>query len=115
MSALRENTSFNFPDVKNVEVADNARASETVSLAYTFSKIDFELTDFTVQDATPVLVTSSSPMQSKEKPTIDIDQTKNSDTLKEPLQIYTKETENLWTEGENALEKSKSLENTSFS
>ena len=115
MSALRENTSFNFPDVKNVEVADNARASETVSFAYTFSKIDFDLTDFTVQDATPVLVTSSSPMQSKEKPTIDIDQTKNSDTLKEPLQIYTKETENLWTEGENALEKSKSLENTSFS
>ena len=45
MSALRENTSSNFPDVKNLKVADNTGASKTVSFASTASEIDFEPTD----------------------------------------------------------------------
>ena len=80
MSALRENTSSNFADVKNLEVADNTGASKTVPLASTASEIDFELTDLTVQDATPVPVTISTPMRNKERPAIDIDETKNADT-----------------------------------
>ena len=80
MSALRKNTISNFAYVKNVEVEDNTGASKTVS---TVSEIDFGLTDLTVQDARPVPVTSSTPMRNKGKPAIDIDETKNSDTLKE--------------------------------
>ena len=109
MSALRENTSSNLADVKNLEVADNTAASKTVSFASTVSEIGFELTDFTVQDATPVPVTSSTPMRNMEKPAIDIDETKNSDTSKELSQICTKEIENLRNERDNALEKIKKL------
>ena len=75
MSALRENICSNFAYVKNLEVADNTGASKTVSFASTISEIDL-----TVQDATPVPVTSSAPMRNKEKTAIDIDETKNSDT-----------------------------------
>ena len=66
---------------------------QKLSFAFTVSEIDFELTDFTVQDATPVPVTpvtSSTPMLNKEKPANNIDKTINSDTSKELLQIYTK-------------------------
>ena len=49
-------------------------------------------------------------MWKKEKPAIDIDETKNSDTSKELLQIYTKEIENLCSERDSALEKIKKLE-----
>ena len=72
MSALRENTSSNFPDVKNFKVAEllhNTGASKTVSFASTASEIDFEPTDLTVQDLTPIPVTSCSPMQNKHKKT----------------------------------------------
>ena len=62
MSALRENTSSSFADVRNLEVIDNTGASKTVSFTSTVLEIDFELTDLTVQDATPVPVTSSTPM-----------------------------------------------------
>ena len=79
------------------------------SAASTVSEIDFELTDLTVQDAIPVPVTSSAPMRNKEKPVIDIDDSKNSDTSKELLQIYTKEIENLRSERDNALEKIKKI------
>ena len=85
-------------------------ASKTVSFASTVSEIDFELTGLTVQDATPMPVTSSTPMRKKEKPATDINETKNSDTSKELLQMYTKETENLRNERDNALEKIKKLE-----
>ena len=51
MSALEENTTSNFAYVKKLEVADNTGASKTVS---TISEIDFELTDLTIQNATPV-------------------------------------------------------------
>ena len=78
MSALRENTSSN--DVKNLEVVDNTGASKTVSFASIVLEIDFELADLAVQDVTPVSVTSGTPMESKEKPAIDIEKTKNSDT-----------------------------------
>ena len=78
MSALRENTSSN--DVKNLEVADNTGASKTVSFASIVLEIDFELADLAVQDVTPVSVTSDTPMESKEKPAIDVEKTKNSDT-----------------------------------
>ena len=64
-----------------MEVADNTGASNTVSFASTVSEIDFELTDLEP-------VASITPMGNKEKPAIDIDETKNSDTSKEPLQIY---------------------------
>ena len=47
LSSFRENTSSNFADVKNLEVADNIGASKTVSFAFTVSEIDFELTDLT--------------------------------------------------------------------
>ena len=107
MSALRENPSSNFADVKNLDVADNTGASKTVPFASTVLEIDFELTDLTAQDATPVPVTSSTPMRNKEKTGIEIDKTKNSDTSKELLQIYTKEIENLHSERDNALEKIK--------
>ena len=110
MSALSENPSSNFADVKNLDVADNTGASKTVSFASTVLEIDFELTDLTAQDATPVPVTSSTPMRNKEKTGIDIDKTKNSHTSKELLQIYTKEIENLHSERDNALEKMKTLE-----
>ena len=110
MSASRENPSSNFADVKNLDVADNTGASKTVSFASTVLEIDFELTDLTAQDATPVPVTSSIPMWNKEKTGIDIDKTKNSHTSKELLQIYTKEIENLHSERDNALEKMKTLE-----
>ena len=110
MSASRENPSSNFADVKNLDVADNTGASKTVSFASTVLEIDFELTDLTAQDATPVPVTSSTPMRNKEKTGIDIDKTKNSDTSKELLQIYTKDIENLHSERDNALEKIKTLE-----
>ena len=110
MSALSENPSSNFADVKNLDVADNTGASKTVSFASTVLEIDFELTDLTAQDATPVPVTSSTPMWNKEKTGIDIDKTKNSHTSKELLQIYTKEIENLHSERDNALEKMKTLE-----
>ena len=83
MSALRENTSSSFADVRNLEVIDNTGASKTVSFTSTVLEIDFELTDLTVQDATPVPVTSSTPMRNKEKATIDTDETRNSDTSKE--------------------------------
>ena len=55
-------------------------------------------------------VTSSTLIRNKEKPAIDIDETKNSDTSKELLQIYTKEIENLRSERDNALEKIKKFE-----
>ena len=87
MSAFNENTSSNFAYIKNLKVADNTRASKTVS---TVTEIDFEQTDLTIQDATPVPVTSSTPMRKKEKPAIDIAETKNYDTSKELLQIYTR-------------------------
>ena len=87
MSAFSKNTSSNFAYIKNLKVADNTRASKTVS---TVTEIDFEQTDLTVQDATPVPVTSSTPMRKKEKPAIDIAETKNYDTSKELLQIYTR-------------------------
>ena len=64
MSVLRENTSFNFAYVKNLEVSYNSGASKTVS---TVSEIDFELTDSTVEDTIFVPVTSSTLMRSKEK------------------------------------------------
>ena len=67
MSAFSKNTSSNFAYIKNLKVADNTRASKTVS---TVTKIDFEQTDLTIQDATPVPVTSSTPMRKKEKPAI---------------------------------------------
>ena len=114
MSALRENISFNFADVKNVEVADNNGASKTVSFASTVSETGFELTDLTVQDATPMPVTSSAPMRNKEKPATDINGTKNSDTSKELLQIYSEEIENLRSERDNALKKIKKLEKNTF-
>ena len=103
MSTLRESTSSNFADVKNLEVADNTGASKTVSFSPTVSEIYFELTDLTVQDATPVPVTSSTPMRNKEKPAIDIDETKNSDTSMELLQLYTKEIENLRSERDTTI------------
>ena len=87
MSAFNENTSSNFAYIKNLEVADNTRASKTVS---TVTETDFEQTNLTIQDATPVPVTSSTPMRKKEKPAIDIVETKNSNTSKELLQIYTR-------------------------
>ena len=62
-----------------------------------------------VQDATPVPVTSSTPIWNKEKPTTDTDETKNSEKSKELLQIYTKEIENLGSERNIALEKTKKL------
>ena len=110
---MRENTSFNI-DVNNSNITDTTGASKTVSFASTVSEIDFELTDLTVQDATPILVTSSTPMQKKEKPAIDINETKNSDTSKELLRMYTKEIENLRNERDNALEKIKKLEKNTF-
>ena len=64
MSVLRENTSFNFAYVKNLEVSYNSGASKTVS---TVSEIDFELTDSTVEDTIFVPVTSSTLMRNKEK------------------------------------------------
>ena len=67
MSALRENTSFNFADVKSLEDPDNTGGTKTVSFASTVSEIDFELTDLTVQDTTPMAVTSTTPMRNKEK------------------------------------------------
>ena len=81
-----------------------------MSFASIVSEIDFELTDLTVQDATPMPATSSTPMRKKEKPAIDINETKNSDTSKELLQMYTKEMENLRNERGNALEKIRKLE-----
>ena len=89
---LNQNTSSNFAYVKNLEVADNTGASKTVSTA---SETNFELTDLTVQDATPVPVTSSTSMRNREKPAIDIAETKNFDTSKELLQTHIKEIENL--------------------
>ena len=68
------------------------------------------LTDLTVQDATPVPVRSSTSMRNREKPVIEIDETKTSDTSKELLQIYSMEIENLRSERDNALEKTKELE-----
>ena len=78
---MRENTNSNI-NVNNSNVTDKTGASKTVSFASTVSEIDFELTDLTVQDATPMPVTSSTPMKKKEKPAIDINETKNSDTSK---------------------------------
>ena len=75
MSALRESTSSNFADVKDLGVSDNTGASKTVSFASIVSEIDFELNNVTVQDATTALVTSRSPMQNEDKPAIDIDET----------------------------------------
>ena len=83
---------------------------QKLSFASTVSEIDFELTNLTVLDATSVPVTSSSPMRNEEKPAIDRNETKNSDTSKELLQIYTKEIENLRNERDNALVKIKKLE-----
>ena len=85
MAALRENTSSNFADVKNLEFADNTGTSKTVSFASTVSEIDWQFI-IGLPDATPVPVTSSTPMQNREK--IDIDATKNSDTSKELLQTH---------------------------
>lgn len=114
MSALRKNTSSNFADLKNLEVADNIGAPKTLSFAFAVSEIDFELTGFTVQDATPVPLTSSTPMLNKEKPANNIYKTINSDTSKELLQIYTKELDNLCSERSNASEKIKELEKDTF-
>ena len=86
---------------------------QKLSFASTVLEIDFELIDLTAQDATPVPVSSSTPMRNKEKTGIDIDETKNSDTSKEFLQIYTKEIENLHSERDDALEKIKTLEKKS--
>ena len=80
-----------------------------MSFAFTVAEIDFELTVLTVQDATPVPVISSTPMGNMEKPVTDLDETKNSDTSKELLQLYTKEIENLRNERDNTLEKIKAL------
>ena len=110
MSALRESTSSNFADVKKIGSWRQHWSFKTLSFAFTVSEIDFELTVLTVQDATPVPVTSSTPMRNMEKPVIDLDETKNSDTSKELLQLYTKEIENLRNERDNALEKIKALE-----
>ena len=77
MSTLRENTSSNIDANNSTElnnVTDKTGASKTVSFASTVSEIDFELTDLTVQDATPMPVTSSTPMRKKEKPAIDINE-----------------------------------------
>ena len=60
-------------------------ASKTVSFAFTFSEINFELTDLTVQDVTPAPVTSSTPKRNKEKCAIDINEAKIYDTSKELL------------------------------
>ena len=114
MSALRKNTSSNFADLKNLEVADNIGAPKTLSFAFAVSEIGFELTDFTVQDATPVPLTSSTPMLNKEKRANNIYKTINSDTSKELLQIYTKELDNLCSERSNASEKIKELEKDTF-
>ena len=118
MSALRESTSSNFVNVKNLEVADNTRAltleKKTVSFASTVSKTGFELTNLTVQDATHVSVTSSSHMRNKEKTSIDIDETEISETSKEFLQIYTKDIEYLRNERDNSLKKIKKLEQNTF-
>ena len=91
MIVLREITSSNITDVKYSNVEDNTGTSKTVSFAYTVSEIHFQPTDLTVQDATPVPVTSGTTMRN-EKPAIDTNETNNSDTSKELLQIYTKET-----------------------
>lgn len=51
-----------------------------MSFASTISYIDFELADLSVQDATPMSVTSSTPVQKREKPAIDINEIKHSCT-----------------------------------
>ena len=81
-------------------------------------EFDFELTDLTVDDATPVPIASSTPMRNKKETTIDIDETNQrniKDTSKEFLQIHTKEIENLCSERDSALEKIKKLENNHLS
>lgn len=80
MNVLGKYTSYNIFNVNNVNVVDNTGASKAVSFASTISYIDFELADLSVQDATPMPVTSSTPMQKREKPAIDINETKNSST-----------------------------------
>lgn len=61
-----------------------------------------------------MLVTSSTSIRDKEKPAIDIDETKNSDTYKKHLQIHTKGIDYLRNERNNALEKIKNLEKSTF-
>ena len=63
LSALRENASSSIVDIKKLDVTNNTGTSKTVPFASSVSEIDFELTDLTVQDATLVPVTSSTPMQ----------------------------------------------------
>ena len=83
---MRENTSSNNVDVKNSNVDNNTEASKTVSFASIVLGTYFEINDFTVQDATPVPVTSGTPLPN-ENPVIEINETKNSDISKELLQI----------------------------
>lgn len=49
----------------NEEVADSTGVSKTVSFDSTFSEIDFELTNLTAHYATPLPVTSRTPMRNK--------------------------------------------------
>lgn len=85
-----------------------------MSFDSTFSEIDFELTNLTAHYATPLPVTIENSYAKQEKPVIDKDGTKNSDTSKELLQIYTKELDNLCSERSNASEKIKELEKDTF-
>ena len=62
MNVLGKYTSNN---IFNVNVVDNTRASKAVSFASTISYIDFELADLSVQDATPMSVTCSTPVQKR--------------------------------------------------
>ena len=63
MNVLRKYTSCNIVNVNKLNVVDNIGASKFVSFASTISEIDFELADLSVQDATSIPVTSSTPMQ----------------------------------------------------
>ena len=91
---------------------------QKLSFASTVSEIDFELTDLTVQDATPMPVTSSTPMRKKEKPAIDINETKNLTHLRNfykctprKLKIYAMKGTIHWRKLRNMKKKHLSYEN----
>lgn len=65
MNVLGKYTSYNIFNVNNVNVVDNTGASKAVPFASTISYIDFELADLSVQDATPMSVTCSTPVQKR--------------------------------------------------
>ena len=65
MNVLGKYTSYNIFNVNNVNVVDNNGASKAVPFASTISYIDFELADLSVQDATPMSVTCSTPVQKR--------------------------------------------------